>query len=423
MVTKDFLIRMAGIGPDGKAKGIELDKDGNLKVSLNSGIVNKTNNRSIRDNLVDNYKATLINVNEKSGSIHTRLRAYRDGKLYVGDSHYIRVSEDDGETWQQLTTADDIPTLRQIVPTDDGELLIVSVNGQLWRSKNGITEWEQVLPSIGGTGFQDGNVDKYGNIILVGNYGSGLDYLNVWMSSDDGKTWDTIFHDDLPGVNWNHVHDVRFDPYENLIWFCMGDSYGGYEAEENRVYMSPDYGQTWVYKKGIRATSIIPMPDCVLFLGDEQGRSSIFRYDRIEKGSHTIRATAHPVSDVQGHMTHVDDWKIDEVYFVSIYPDEVGTSLSWGTIASVTFGKSAEAYFGYRPNANNPHPLTIIGTKDGYTFHRIWRSEEVYSSGYGIGGVFGPDENGRLFAAANLKNDDGELNNYIIILTPERTDS
>ena len=55
MVLKDFLIRMAGIGPDGKAKGIELDKDGNLKVSLNSGIVNNKNYLSILDNLLYNY--------------------------------------------------------------------------------------------------------------------------------------------------------------------------------------------------------------------------------------------------------------------------------------------------------------------------------------------------------------------------------
>ena len=97
---------------------------------------------------------------------------------------------------------------------------------------------------------------------MFGEYGVGHKG-KIQFSSDCGVTWRTILTMDPSDPTVDHVHDVRFDPYEKPDLECWGDG-----RPADTVFFTDDFGATWqtlADKHYIRATTIIPLPDCVLF--------------------------------------------------------------------------------------------------------------------------------------------------------------
>jgi len=346
----------------------------------------------------------------KFGSATTRVAALtKTGVVYAYFSHYITKSEDWGETWSDfLTDVNDLPqTVRQIGCLDSGELIVACTGGYVYKSDENQENWRLVLDMTDGQPMQDMGFQIYGDMVLLGTYGDGLTTVTAYLSLDRGETFEPILV--LPGDGGlgpdpiKHIHDIKFDPYEGLIWVTTGDDYGEANSTKNRIYVSVDLGNTWRHYRGYRAAQIMPLPGCVLFAGDNRRRVSVARFDRPLAGTASLTDLA-PIRD---DWPTSNEWPIKETWFAAMIPDE-DTSGYWGTNAAVTYGPDALAVFSFRHGPNNPQPLKIWATKDGMRISTVWTSS--WLGGF-VGGVFGPDNEGNYAAAVN----DGETN-YLLKL-------
>jgi len=399
-----------------------LDKLTNSSVEINAEKVgNRWHLKTINDikspisPLIDNlnYNIVLKQVPNRIGAVGP------NGRIYAGFSSYIQYSDDDGATWSGYVVDDtDIPTYRQLMALETGELLILGVAGEIWKSDVNQANWTQKLADVGGSGFEDGGFKRYENVIVACNYGADLVSLQVWLSTDYGDTWTQIMNEN-PAVGWNHMHDVVYDPYENIIWACNGDDYTGYVSNVSRVWYTADYGAHWEWIGGVRATAIIPLPDRVLFLSDMSGRQSVFCHERPSRGTNIIRSVRPATyTDSMGFIS-TEEWRppygIKEIFFGQVYESELSTAAAcWGTNPYIKYGKDYKSLFGYRPNGK---PIILWGTTDGTRFIPLWKSNKNVSNGYGIGGVYGTED--KLVVAVNMPDATEVLKNYMLILTPK----
>ena len=343
------------------------------------------------------------------------------GRVFIGSSHYIRYTDDWGTTESATITSDDpldgnyITTFRNLVVLDDNSLVVRAANeGSVFKSNDVYTVFTKVMDGVmDGSGLVDAGFTRYKNIILACNYGSGLTNLEIWISKDEGTTWSMIMQEN-PDVGWNHMHDVVYDPYENLVWGCSGDDYNGKDSNVNRVWVSGDYGQNWTWFGGLRATQIMPLPNCVLFGSDESGRMSVFRYDRPMRGTSLIRESLpanHAYKKAWWDITPPSEYPIKETHVFGVFPGEVdGSAGTWATNSCIIHGAEPKVLFGWR-NVQGGYPPTVWGTKDGIRFYPVWKSDDNEGS---IQGVFGPDDNG-IIAVGYRK---GEQE-YLVKLTPQ----
>lgn len=413
----DKMLRVAGRGDDGTAKPFKLNNDGALYVNNVNHNIEKSNKASLIDAL--DYNAEVIEMSYQPYNLRV-LDVDKNGRIYAGRSHYIHYSDDDGKTWSTSISNESTPTVRRLIALDNGELLQVGVSGQIWKSDTSLGNWRLVLNSVGGTVLDEGSLSAYENVVLASNYGSGLEFLQVWISTDYGNTWKNILKSSEP-VGFNHMHAVAYDPYENLIWACSGDDYGDYKGKISRIWYSADFGVNWEYFHGVRSTGIIPLPDRVLFLSDVLGRKSVFSFERPKRGTNTIRDN-RPTN-------YLEDWGftsseqmrpphgIKEIFFAQVHENEV-TATTWGSVPYVKYGKGFKAIFGFFTAADLNKPIEIWGTTTGEDFIPVWSSKQIVKGGIGIGGVFGDED--KLVAATSLPNSEGVITPHMIILRPNK---
>lgn len=326
-----------------------------------------------------NYPSQMPLNNEMINSNGVRLyHVAFDGTLYGSKVADTRVwkSVDKGTTWTAIdavTRPDNVVSKVHKFPS--GEILAVTYEGKVFLSDE--NEDNFTLKYEFGTGMGDAfGMDVYEDMVFIAGY-SGENYNKCWMSLDKGKTWKVILIH--PDASISHFHDIRYDPYENIIWACSGDYY-----HKDNIFWSNDLGQTWEttytgdknvdIKSGVRATAIIPMPKCVLFVSDTSGEAFVWRYDR------------HP-NGTQGNEV--------KPYKAWYYRRNVDTTTDFvGTIPAITYGANACAFFGWHcyRGSSNKIPAVIIGTTDGYTFVTIWAANELMqanNANYAEGGLMG----------------------------------
>ena len=113
---------------------------------------------------------------------------------------------------------------------------------------------------------------NYKNIGIASEYRPSKEPVSgykAYITKDYGETWDVLFdltkHVSDENNRIYHLHSVVYDPYGDMYWACNGDAPG-----VDMIHYSFD-GITW-YKINdrisIKATVIVPMRDCVLFLSD-----------------------------------------------------------------------------------------------------------------------------------------------------------
>lgn len=322
----------------------------------------------------------------------------KDGVLYGSKYADARVhkSTDFGSTWTPIAASvavGDIPG--QIRKLDNGCLLVITrtINaGKVFLSdaneENFVLKYE--FQTAIGDVF---GADVYGEMIFVSGYGGIINYDKCFMSKDSGNTWEIILQHPNPAIS--HFHDIRYDPYEGIIWACCGD-YG----IKNNIFYSSDFGKTWettydgVTEGGVRATAIIPMPKCVLFVSDTDGELFVWRYDRNPEGT-------------QGHViAPYKAWYHRRSVFGSA-PGSPGGKDFVGSVPAVTYGADSSAFFGWHcyTDSSDLIPANVFATRDGYSFTPIWTSKNLMQANYangvegGVMGVFGPTVAGELVAA------------------------
>ena len=204
--------------------------------------------------------------------------------------------------------------------------LIVSTG---WTSNPAAVTWAEVLttaPRV--TFFTSWSVDVKGSRVIAADYGNYPDQPDpdepwrLWVSTDYGQTF-TLSLDletvrDVGQLAHTHWHAVAVDTFRGLLWATNGDL-----DDTNQLWVSDDDGATWdaltapLAKK--RITAILPMRDGIL-LGSDDGSNvgpcGVWRinpddFDDIQvlhviesgnEGTSQIGTSAHTAPDGTGYM-------------------------------------------------------------------------------------------------------------------------
>jgi hypothetical protein len=330
------------------------------------------------------------------------------GTLYYFTAANLWKSEDWGQTFNKKLFQHPTSEITGIYRNANGMIFVGAENGEIWRSDPNEENFELVLESVDGFMIGTMGFHCYRNLVLYSEYGPnmvpGENARRLWLSDDYGSagSWRQIY-EGLSQIEY-HLHDVVFDPYENIIWLVAGD------GENNaNVYWSKDYGETMnqMFEYGTcpnHFTQIIPLPNCVLFLSDTR-QVAVYRWDRPKTG---IESQANPMI----YLAHV--------FYTARQPNEY-----WARRAAWTVGPDATAYFGFAPYYTTADdPVSVYATYDGHEFYPIWTSK--YAPGgtvsySGIREVLGPSKDGYL--AVHLLgrpelDDEGNHHQIVKIKTP-----
>jgi hypothetical protein len=299
-----------------------------------------------------------------------------DGKvLFSAAAPYLRRSLDEGETWDIVHTFPHV--VYMVRDLADGELLVCiydptdhSEKASLWKSRGwdpedfSGTTWEKVHDLYHARVHVDNNwgISTYDNVIVLAEYGPKTAEYNarhVYLSTDYGETWETIF--DLGSTEGAHLHGVCFDPWYNRIWVSNGD--GPHAA----IRYSDDWGKTWTVVSNKQPTSIIALEHAVVFATDSS-TNGFLRAPRIGRGKTPI---------------------IEEIHVET--PDSMKLV---GQLIYKRPGPEFPAFFSFsRPYYSGP--ALVYASMDGLTFHEVWRDWQDYQL-RGMLTFVGPTEGGKV---------------------------
>jgi len=330
-----------------------------------------------------------------------------DGVLY-GANVAVTLSKSTnwGTSWVNLHTF--TANIQQVRKVETGEILVFIYDGTIWRSD--ATEANFTLvhtnETVGSYTSPTFGVHMYKNMILVAEYGPSVqvDKCNkVYMSLNYGATFTKILTGAGSLTNF-HIHDVKFDPYEDIIWVTTGDTIGSC-----KVYWTKDYGINWgeidvsaAISTAQKFTQVIPLPETVLFLTDGLCME-VWRYERSRKG------------------TNVDTFTANTLEKAFVIKDSWGPVAPFGNQAAITYGNEAVAYFGFQQSYDQIEmPYVIWGTKDGYSFHNIWSGgmPTLNTSSYYYG-IFSTEITSDGYVVARIRDYDGVNEAQIVRILPQ----
>jgi len=214
------------------------------------------------------------------GSLPISFAVSSDGTIYSAIMHsgynlmnLVR-STDGGETYELVYTFPHTIVSIFISEHDGTECVWVDIGDQkIYRSVDHGETFEPVLDTNGSTRSY-WSFASDGDKILIGEYGDTSTPAAVYMSTDMGDTWSTVFDTSVLHSEWgSHIHMVKIDPYNGWIYVTNGDSL----AIRSALHVSRDGGQTWTsYELGSIASRPIngflaatfPDPDRVFFYAD-----------------------------------------------------------------------------------------------------------------------------------------------------------
>lgn len=325
----------------------------------------------------------------------------KDGVIYAlneVDLVTIQKSTDWGQTWVDVWSAPSSVgqarklTSGQLIVTRNSSIYLSDENEENFALK---VDLDDIGTSDGdGAVYKDFGFSCYENIIIAGEYGSGVG--DVFASTDFGENWSVIFTS--PDNRYSHIHDVAYDPYEGLIWIVTGDG-----TPLEKIFVSNNLGASWITLKedeSVRSTAIMPLPDCVLFGSDEGAEFNVWRQDR------------RPIS------THNKTLEPNKVFVpVSHYPEDGGDA--WMGRTAIKYGREGYTVFGWhQPGNNTVAPSNVYATKDGINYRMVWSDHKLPVSNedgephWGVEGVFGPTSDDIFLIQYN--NDDGVNDHHMV---------
>ena len=161
-------------------------------------------------------------------------------------------SDDGGETWSDYCEAPFLTgsanTASRILPADDGEVLVVALQG-VWRSAGWATAvptWTLVQENPTASFFYPWGADGDGTKFIVTHYAAAPNMLEsryVYISTDGGHSWsqvyDTTTRYGVADSEVTHIHSAAYDPWEDR--FIVNEGHGPSAG----IYESYDDGATW----------------------------------------------------------------------------------------------------------------------------------------------------------------------------------
>jgi hypothetical protein len=318
-------VPLMGRDPDGKAKIINVDENGNVKVQL-SGNIGAEITKPIP--FIRRPESRLFfERNSSRATAFRHLESYYVGRDYGIDHGWFSYTTDDWESKTNGVSINSLPFSNIIrgVVWDDGTITVVANDGGVY-TMTGIDDAEPVL-TLEGTSFANFSVDFYSDgvnrIVLAGEYTQGVTPGNLYLSIDGGETFEVIKVNDTVGSGNNHWHAVKYDPYSGAIWACQGD------GENAKIYFSYDLGSTWHevdgQGKAHQPTLVIPFPDRVIF-GEDSSLLTPGLFEYVRTGE----------NDTQITLTRTLEFRTDR-RANQYYPEAKTTRLINATTAYVTF--------------------------------------------------------------------------------------
>ena len=288
----------------------------------------------------------------------------------------------------------------QMEVAGDGSIIALTDDGKVWRYSNksitNVLKLDQ-KPYIYGAFPQ---IDVYGSYVFISEYIQPINYNSpvssthggkLYFSTDNGSTFKTIFDIEKnigSTTTDTHIHTIKYDPYEKLIWMVTGDGLG-----HQSVRYSHDLGYTWhlatpLENSATQYTTIIPLPDCVLF-GSDSRIVGVGRYNRPSGGT------------IPGAEMH-----FDYPFFMHQFLSADGVGIPVTARAAIN-SKDGLALFGYFMSAESytQNPVELFGRctlwlTNGYKLYQVYQHDEVVTNC--VTGCFYDDVNKKYIARLGL---------------------
>lgn len=328
----------------------------------------------------------------------------KNNVIYGNRETMLRRSTDYGKNWSLVH---DFVTSKPYITliSDTGRFIIVLENGELWTSD--LTGANFTLRHTFEGGKPDGafGFSMYKNMIFFAEYNpvkTPPTAKRVIASFDGGASWATILNI-MDSPNNFHTHGVQYDPYEDIIWVVTGDG-----VQAKMIFYSVDRGLTWdkVAPWGlapIQACTVIPLPECVLFIGDSY-QVGVHRYVRPKMG--TVKGQNFIFERA---MLLQNDWNNTKEVPIPSKP--------------VIDFENNKAYFGWYLSNNAVgggyvlHHANVFATADGFNFTQIFSTSKP-ADGVGIGkGVGLTNEKYPAFFLSDLNQGTYRNNTLVIPVT------
>lgn len=156
----------------------------------------------------------------------------QDGKIFLITMNGLMTSIDKGDSWQ-LVPVGDCSYFNHIFASQDGTIYLSGCDGTYTSNDNGETF---ALVSNLNLDFRASNAG--GDVFAI-------DPDNVYLTTDNGVTWETIYTNTLP---YHQIKDLIVDPF-GTIYFNL--SFFG-------IYKSTDNGVNWtLFNEGLINNNII----------------------------------------------------------------------------------------------------------------------------------------------------------------------
>lgn len=178
----------------------------------------------------------------------SKIAAIREGDVFSGEEQYLVVSEDGGDTWQDVSVALDVDTyglnLKSLSISDNGDTILVggeNTNGpdtSLFLTEDNGDTWADITPNTE-EGAWDNNHDISADgskMVVATNDGSGN---SVYLIENDGVLISPteVTYEEAAGTPWTDV--AISDDGSTLT------AIDEYDGENGKMFISTNDGATW----------------------------------------------------------------------------------------------------------------------------------------------------------------------------------
>ncbi len=212
--------------------------------------------------------------------------------------------------------------------------------GKLHMSYGNDTNWTTPLTikTGGGGTFWGIDEDNDGNL-FVGSYAEAP--AKVWKSINGGVNWTIVYNEseDLGGEGCQHIHNVKFNPYDNCTYIAMGDNIAC-----SKIAKTCDSGTTWavVNNDSNQAGHVIAMEFTETY--------SIFGTDN------------HGISNQFNGIWRMRTDTVGDFETLLYFND---TNLGWSSVSD----EIGNIYFGLVSGGNNKVSELLLTTDEGDTWN------------------------------------------------------
>lgn len=228
-----------------------------------------------------------------------------DGYMWAATGGTIYRSTDKGLTWTPWCATFPTGSILRVVPTDDGEVLVMTpttiYKSSGWSSTVAATAatatWSSKIVANAPAYFLEWSLsDQSRTKFITTEYALAADFAYsryVRVSLDGGDTW-TVAYDSVAvhgaaAADQSHLHAGQYDPYRDRFYFSEG-----HNTDIAGIYCSTDDGATWN-----RAAGMAMQPAPTTITATPEGL--VCGSDNANNGLYGVRATDDPADEVLRH--------------------------------------------------------------------------------------------------------------------------